>query len=138
MKNDFLETFKNSKNIAIVGLSSSPEKDSYKVAKYLQAHQYKIIPINPNASEILGEKVYRSLNEIRENIEIVNIFRPSEECLDITKQAIKLIIKPKIIWMQLGIQNGDAKKLAEDNGIQVVMNRCIKIEHSRFLSETDF
>ncbi len=120
---------KDNKIVAIVGCSSNEMKDSYKVAKYLKDNGYKTIPVNPNASEILGEHVYKLLDDIEERVDVVNVFRPEEECLEITRQAIK--IKPKVIWLQLDIKNEEAKKLAEDNGIKFVQDRCIKIEHQR-------
>jgi predicted CoA-binding protein len=124
------EILRSSKTIAVVGCLRDPEKDAYKVPKYLKEKGYKIIPINPFAEEILGEKVYKNLSEIKEEVDIVDIFRPSEECLEIVKEAIKL--KPKVIWMQLGIENKEAEKLAKENKIKVVMNKCIMREHQRF------
>jgi hypothetical protein len=129
------EILRSSKTIAVVGCSRDPEKDAYKVPKYLKEKGYKIIPVNPFAEEILGEKVYKSLSEIREEVDIVDIFRPSEECLEIVKEAIKL--KPKVIWMQLGIENKEAEKLAKENKIKVVMNKCIMREHQRFFESND-
>lgn len=128
----------HSKVIAIVGLSKDPTKDSHSVAKYLQDHGYKIIPINPTATEILGEKVYPDLLKIPEEtarqIEIVDVFRPSAETSEITEQAISLHKKfgcLQTVWLQLGIENDEAKKMCEQNGIQFVQNKCIKIEHER-------
>jgi predicted CoA-binding protein len=105
------------------------------VPKYLKEKGYKIIPVNPFAEEILGEKVYKNLSEIKEEVDIVDIFRPSEECLGIVKEAIKL--KPKVIWMQLGIENKEAEKLAKENKIKVVMNKCIMREHQRLFETND-
>ncbi|MEM2918684.1 MAG: CoA-binding protein [Candidatus Altiarchaeota archaeon] len=122
-----------SKTIAVVGCSRDPEKDAHKIPKYLKERGYKIIPINPFAKEILGEKSYKTLSDIKEPIDIVNIFRPSEECLQIVKEAIKLKPKPKVIWMQLGIKNEEAKKLAEKNKIKVIMDRCIMTEHKNLI-----
>jgi predicted CoA-binding protein len=129
------EILKSSKTIAVVGCSRDPEKDAYKVPKYLKEKGYKIIPVNPFAEEILGEKVYKNLSEIKEAVDIVDIFRPSEECLEIVKEAIKL--KPKAIWMQLGIENKEAEKLAKENKIKVVMNKCIMREHQRLFETND-
>ena len=117
--------------MAVVGCSRDQEKDAHRVPKYLKEHGYKIIPVNPSAEEILGEKVYKTLSEIKEPIDIVDVFRPSEECLDVAKEAVK--INPKVIWMQLGIKNEEAAKLAEKNGIKVIMDRCIMIEHKRLI-----
>lgn len=117
------------RKIAVVGCSRNPEKDAYKVPKYLKEHGYRIIPVNPLAKEILGEKAYRTLSEVEEPIDIVDIFRPSEEVLEIVHEAIK--IKPRVIWMQLGIENKEAEELARGNGIEVVADRCMKTEHQR-------
>jgi predicted CoA-binding protein len=129
------EILKSSKTIAVVGCSRDPEKEAHKVPKYLKEKGYKIIPVNPFAGEILGEKVYKNLSEIKEAVDIVDIFRPSEECLGIVKEAIKL--KPKVIWMQLGIENKEAEKLAEENKIKVVMNKCIMKEHQKLFGIND-
>jgi len=119
------------KTIAVVGCSSNPEKAANRIPKYMKEHGYKIIPVNPNSENILNEKTYKSLSEIKENVDIVNIFRPSEECLEVVREAIRL--KPKVIWMQLGIINEEAKKLAEKNGIKVVMDKCLMVEYKRLI-----
>jgi predicted CoA-binding protein len=126
------------KIIAIVGLSRNSEKDSNRVAKYLQFNGYRIIPINPLADKILGEKCYNTLLDIPESltplIDVVDIFRPSTEVPEIVKQSIllkKSFGKPNIIWMQLGIINDTAAKEARNAGIKVIMNRCIMIEHKK-------
>ena len=124
-----ISILKNSKTIAVVGCSSNPEKASNRIPKYMQGHGYKIIPVNPAADEILGEKCHKSLSEIKEKIDIVNIFRPSEECEAIVADAVKL--KPKLIWLQLGIFNEKAGKIAEQHGIPIVMDKCIMVEHGR-------
>lgn len=116
------------KTIAVVGLSPKEYRTSHIVAKYLKENNYKIIPVYPREDEILGEKVYRYLTDIKEKIDVVLIFRRLEEVFEVVKQAIK--IKPKYIWMQLGIENKEAEELARKNGIEVVSNRCMKIEHS--------
>ncbi|MBI2598319.1 MAG: CoA-binding protein [Candidatus Diapherotrites archaeon] len=119
----------DAKSIAVVGLSRDPSKDSQSVAAYLQEHGYKIIPVNPSSDEILGEKVFHSVSEIKEPVDIVDIFRPSEECGQIVKEAVKL--RPKMVWLQLGIESGEAKKIAERSGIVFVQNKCIRTEHRR-------
>ena len=126
----------NYKTIAIVGLSRNPKKSSHQVAKYLQSKNYNIIPVNPNANKILGKKAYKNLLEIREPIEIINIFRPSEQTLPIVKEAIQLKkrnITLKVIWMQLNIINQKAANLAKKSGFIVVMNKCIMKEHKHML-----
>jgi predicted CoA-binding protein len=128
---------KGHKNIAIVGLSRNQERDSYRVGAYLRKHGFRIIPVNPSATEILGERSYKSLLdipvEVQKVIDIVDIFRPSEDVPLIVEQSIKLKErhgKPQVVWTQLGITNEDAAKAAETAGIAVVMNKCIMIEHT--------
>jgi predicted CoA-binding protein len=118
------------KVIAVVGCSRNPEKDAHIVPKYLKEHGYRIIPVNPFADEVLGYKSYESLSEIDEPVDVVEVFRPSDEVLEVVKEAIKL--KPKAIWMQLGIINEEAAALAKENGIKVIMNRCMMTEHKRW------
>jgi len=125
------EILSESKTIAVVGCSRDPKKAAHIVPKYLKDQDYKVIPVNPFAEEILGEKVYRTLSEIKDPIDIVNIFRPSEDCLEVVKNAID--IKPKVIWMQLGIKNTEAAKVAEKHGIKVIMDKCIFIEHKHLI-----
>ena len=130
------EILKNYKIIAVVGLSKEPGKDSHRVSAYLKQHGYRIIPVNPFANEILGEKSYPSLldilPEIQKTIEIVDIFRPSKDVPPIVQQAIKLKEtngKPFVVWMQLGIINEEAAEAAKRAGLIVVMDKCLMIEH---------
>jgi predicted CoA-binding protein len=125
------EILELSKTIAIVGLSPDKEKPSNIVANYLIAHGYRIIPINPGYDEILGQKSYKTLSDIPEKIDIVDIFMRSEKVLPVVEEAIKL--KPRAIWLQLGIINEEAKKLVEDAGIAFFMNVCIKQEHEKII-----
>ncbi|MFW5990269.1 MAG: CoA-binding protein [Campylobacterales bacterium] len=127
------EVVKNSKTVAIVGLSPKEDKDSNKVGRYLQEHGYKIIPIYPKEDEILGEKVYRSLSDIDGEIDIVDIFRNAEAAGAIVDEAIKRG-SIKCVWLQLGVVNNEAIKRAEDAGMKAIQNRCLKIEHGRTLS----
>ncbi len=121
----------SAKTIAVVGLSKDPNKDSYRVAKYLQDHGYKIIPVNPTISEVLGEKAYPSLKEVPEPVDIVDVFRRPEDVPPIAEAAVG--IKAKAFWMQLGIVNDSAAKTAADAGLKVVMDRCLKVEHGRLM-----
>jgi len=121
------ELLKSAKNIAVVGLSSSPMRPSYGVAAYLQTQGYKIIPVNPEIKGALGEKAYASLAESPEKIDIVNIFRRSEFVADVVDAAIKL--KPSAIWMQEGVRNDAAAEKARKAGIFIVQDRCILKEH---------
>lgn len=123
------ELLGRAKTIAIVGISPDTEKPSNIVAGYMQEAGYRIIPVNPNYDEILGERCYKTLSEIGERIDIVDIFMRSERVMPVVEEAVK--IKPECIWLQLGIRNEEAKRLAEENGIKFVMDFCIKIEHSR-------
>lgn len=128
--------------VAVVGLSRNPSKASYEVAEYLQSRGYRIVPINPGADEILGEKSYGSLlelpAELKRSVEIVDLFRPSEAVPPFVEDAIKLREEygaPEVIWMQLGIVNEEAAEMARGAGMTVIMDRCIKVEHRRLLSE---
>src|SRR5579863_4363180 len=119
------------KTIAMVGASSNWNRPSYFVMKYLQGKGYRVIPINPGIAgqELLGEKVYASLRDIPEKIDMVDVFRPAREAPDIVEAAIA--IGAPIVWMQLGIRNDEAAARAEAAGIEVIMNRCPKIEFGR-------
>lgn len=123
------------RTVAIVGLSRSADKDSYKVAEFLKSKGYRIIPINPNAEEILGEKAYSSLKDLPENlkasIEVVDIFRKSEDVPPIVEEAVEIRKKYgrlKAIWMQEGVVNKEAAQAAEDAGLIVIMDRCMMKE----------
>ena len=118
------------RTIAVVGLSAQWHRPSYFAAKYLQEHGYRIIPVNPGYPEILGEKCYKSLREIPEKVDVVDCFRRSAEIPAIADDAIA--IGAKVLWMQLGVENGDARRKAEAAGLEVIENRCMKIEHGRF------
>jgi predicted CoA-binding protein len=131
-----LNVLKNSSVIAVVGLSRNPSKDSFKVANYLKRNGYRIIPVNPFAEEILGEKSYPDLlnlpEQIKSKTEIIAVFRPSNEILPIVEQAIELKRKwgmPLVFWMQLEIINTEAAEIARRAGILVVMDKCIMREH---------
>jgi predicted CoA-binding protein len=126
---DMESILKNSKTIAVVGLSDRPERPSYQVASYLLEQGYRIIPVNPNISEWRGIRVYGSLSEIKEKVDVVDIFRRSEHVPGIVDEAIK--IGAKVVWMQLGVANQQAAEKAKAAGLKVVMNRCMKIEHSK-------
>jgi predicted CoA-binding protein len=120
---------KEAKSIAVVGLSNNPERTSYMIAEALQQAGYRIYPVNPMLTEpVLGEKPYASLTEIKDPIDIVDVFRRSETVYPIAEDAVK--IKAKTLWMQLGVENEEAAKFASENGMIVVMNRCIKVDHA--------
>ncbi len=113
-------------NIAVVGLSDNPDRTSHMVSKAMQARGYRIIPVNPNADTILGEKCYASLTDIPEPVDIVNVFRRSEQVVPVAEEAVA--IHAKVLWLQLEVINDEAAKIASDNGLEVIMDRCIKIE----------
>ena len=121
--------------IAMVGASQNPSRPSYFAMKYLQAKGFKVIPLNPGhaGKAILGETVYASLRDVPEPVGIVDVFRNSAAALEITKDAIA--IGAKVVWMQLGVRNDEAARLAEEAGLKVVMNRCPKIEYGRLSGE---
>ena len=121
--------------MAVVGLSADPTKAAHSVPAAMQAYGWRVIPVNPHAETLLGERVYRRLADIPEPVDMVDIFRASEHVLPVVKQALALTPKPQVIWMQLTIRNEEAAKLAEDAGLKVVMNRCPKIEYGRLSSE---
>ena len=118
-------------NVCVVGASRTSGKDAHEIPKYLIEKGYNVIPVNPSADEIFGRKCYKSILDINEPIEIVDIFRPSKDVYLIVVDAIKK--KPDVIWMQEGIENEKARQLAEANGIIVVFNRCMFKEHVRLL-----
>jgi len=122
------EIFKSVKTIAIPGLSPKEDKDSHRVAKYLQEQGYKIIPIYPKEDTILGQKVYRSLAEITEQVDMVNMFRKAEVADEIV-DAIEKRDDIKVLWLQKGIVNNMAAKRAKDLGLKVVQNRCTMVDH---------
>lgn len=120
-----------SHTIAVVGLSAQWYRPSYFAAKYMQDHRYRIIPVNPNYAQILGEKCYRNLTEIDESIDIVDCFRKPAEMPSIARDAAAR--RARVLWMQLGIFNDEAERIASAAGLDVVVNRCVKIEHARIL-----
>ena len=117
------------KNVAVVGMSKNEEKAANYVPSYLIKQGYNIIPVNPTADSILERKSHATLQDIEETIDIVDVFRPSEQVLPVIQEAIKK--KPKVIWLQEGIHNHQAEELARKAGIQVVFNRCMLAEHQR-------
>lgn len=124
-----IRKFYSLKNIAVVGMSKNPEKAAYYVPKYLADNGYNIMPVNPTADEIMGKKCFHEINEVNESIDVVDIFRPSDQVMPVVEEAIKK--KPKVIWLQEGIHNKEAEELARKAGIEVVFNRCMLAEHER-------
>lgn len=117
------------RSIAVVGLSANWYRPSYFAAKYLKDHGYRIVPVNPAYSEVLGERCYPSLRELPEPVDVVDCFRRAADIPPIVEDAIH--IGAKLLWLQLGVINHDAARKAHDAGLEVVMDRCMKIEHAR-------
>ena len=141
-RSNIKKILKRYKNVAVVGISRHLEKDSHQVGEYLKAHNFRIIPVNPCADDILGEKSYESLldipPEIQKTIEVVNIFRPSQEVPQIIEQAIRireLYGVLQAIWLQLGIFNEVAVNAAKKAGLMVITNKCMMVEHNRIFSD---
>jgi predicted CoA-binding protein len=135
-RNEIKEILTKYRTVAVIGLSREPGKDSYRVSAYLKKHGFRIIPVNPFADEVLGEKSYKSLleipREIQKTVEVVDVFRPAKDVLPIVEQATKLkkmFGKPCVVWMQLGIVNEQAAEAARKAGLIVVMDKCMMVEH---------
>ena len=127
---------KASRVIAVVGLSANWWRPSYFVAKYLQDHGYRVIPVNPAYQEVLGEKCYARLKDVPDKIDMVDCFRKAEEIPALAEEAI--VVGAKCLWMQLGVVNHAAAKRAQDAGIEVVMDHCVKIEHGRLFGGLNY
>lgn len=119
------------RTIAVVGLSNNELRASYFVGYYLKRHGYRVIPVNPRASEILGETSYPSLLDVPEKVDIVNVFRAPDALPEIAEQAVR--IGAGSLWCQFGVVNETGSRIAEDGGVSVVMDRCIKVEHARYV-----
>jgi hypothetical protein len=128
-----LELLKKYKSIAVVGLSSNPTRPSFGVTEYMQCAGYRIIPVNPNEREVLGEKSYARLEDVPEKIEIVNVFRRAEDVAPVVESAIR--VGAKVVWMQSGIENEAAAEKARAAGMVVIEDACILVEHRRRVGE---
>jgi predicted CoA-binding protein len=130
--NEIRAGLQHARTIAVVGLSARPERDSFAVARFLQRNGYRVLPVNPNLSErVLGEQPYASLRDIKEHVDIVDIFRRAEFVPPVIEDAIA--IGADIVWMQLGVVNVAAARRAQQAGLGVVMDRCMAIEHRRLM-----
>ena len=127
--NTLRRILRESRVIAVVGLSADWFRPSFFAAKYMQEHGYRVIPVNPKYAEILGERCYKSLRDIPEKVDLVDIFRKSQDVMPIAEEAIA--IRAKVLWQQLGVKNEAAAARAEAAGLETVMDRCVKIEHGR-------
>ncbi|OFW11106.1 MAG: CoA-binding protein [Acidobacteria bacterium RIFCSPLOWO2_12_FULL_59_11] len=130
---DIEKILESSRVVAVVGLSSRDYRPSYRIAKYLQSAGYRVIPVNPKETEVLGEKAYPRLEDVPEKVDVVNIFRRSELVPPIVEAAIR--VGTKAIWMQEGVFHAEAAEQARAAGLQVVMDRCIFKEHRRWMAE---
>ena len=119
------------KSIAMIGVSNDPTKASTIVMKYMQKYGFKVFPVNPKAKgqKILGEEVFEKITDIKDPVDIVDVFRPSKEALDIAKDTVS--IKAKVLWLQLGIKSEEAKKIVEENKIEYVEDKCTKMEYQK-------
>ncbi|MGR3913274.1 MAG: CoA-binding protein [Gammaproteobacteria bacterium] len=124
------------RRIAVVGLSAEWHRPSFFAAKYMQAHGYEIIPVNPKHAEILGVKSHPALEDIRGEVGIVDVFRRAECAPEIARAAVA--IRAKVLWLQLGVISEEAARIARDGGLEVVMDRCVKIEHARLFGGLNF
>ena len=120
------------KSIAMIGVSNEPSKPSTIVMKYMQKYGFKVYPVNPSAKgqKILGEEVFAKITDIKNPVDIVDVFRPSKEALDIAEDTVK--IGAKVLWLQLGIKSDEAKKIVEDNKIEYIEDRCTKMEYQKY------
>ena len=126
--NTISRVLRDARTIAVVGLSSKTYRPSFGVAAYMQRQGYRIIPVNPHETEVLGEKAYASLRDIPEHVDIVDVFRASDALPDIARDAVA--IGAKVLWTQFDVVSAEAARIAADAGLTVVMDRCIKIEHA--------
>ena len=126
-----IKNFLTLKKVAVIGMSRTESKAAHFVPKYLSENGFDIIPINPNSNEILNKKCYKEITEVDGEIDIVDVFRPSEDVLPFVKDAIKK--NPKVIWLQEGFHIEEAENLAREHGIDVVFNRCMLAEHQRLM-----
>ncbi len=127
------DTLQAAKTIAVVGLSDDPSRPSYGVAKYLQDHGYRIVPVSPKGGQMLGEQAYPDLSSVPFDVDIVDVFRRPEAVAPHVDEAIEK--GTKMVWLQLGIRNDEAAQKASDAGLEVVQDRCLKIEHMRLVRD---
>ena len=130
--NNIKEILSKYKSIAMIGVSNDPTKASTIVMKYMQKYGFKVFPVNPKAKgqKILGEEVFEKITDIKDTVDIVDVFRPSKEALDIAKDTVS--IKAKVLWLQLGIKSEEAKKIVEENKIEYVEDKCTKMEYQKY------
>jgi len=129
------QVYAETKTIAVVGASGSEEKAAHTIPRYLQREGFRIIPVNPRGGEILGEKVYEKLADVPEPIDVVDVFRPSEETPGVAKEAVAA--GAKVLWLQEGISSEEAERIASEGGLKVVMDRCMGATHHRLLKKSE-
>jgi len=132
LEDDIKARLEQSQRIAVLGLSPKPQRDSHRVGLYLKKHGYTVIPVRPALAEVIGEKAYPSLLEVPPPIDIVDAFINPARILPLAEDAVK--IKPKLFWMQLGVENNTAAEILLEAGVDVIMNRCIKIDHAKLIA----
>lgn len=130
---EIAEWLKNCKTVAVVGLSPKESRPSNMVGRYLLDNGFTVYPVNPGQEEIFGLKCYPSLEALNEPVDIVDVFRRSEDVISVVEEVVKMSPLPKVVWMQQGVVNEDAAALARQKGIYVVMDRCIKVDHQNFI-----
>lgn len=130
---DIQEILHRIKSIAVVGFSDNPDKAAYYIPHYLHEVGYRIIPVNPRIPEAWGERGYASLKDIPEPVDAVVVFRRPEYCPDVVRDVLSMPHRPQVIWLQSGITSPEAKRLAEEAGITFVQDRCMKVEHQRYI-----
>jgi predicted CoA-binding protein len=130
---DELRSILDLDTIAVVGCSSTPGKDAHEIPRYMRDHGYEVIPVNPYADEIFGHEPDDAVDDVEESVDIVNVFRPSDEVADIVARTLDRD-DVDVVWTQLGIRDDDAAARAEDAGLRVVQDRCLKVEHGRLLA----
>jgi uncharacterized protein len=128
VREQLLSVYAQARTIAVVGASADLEKAANRIPRYLQSQGYRILPVNPRGGELYGERVYTSLTEIDVPVDVVDVFRPAEEAPEIARQAVE--IGAKVLWLQLGIESEEARRIAEAAGIKVIMNRCMGATHA--------
>jgi uncharacterized protein len=129
LREKLLRIYADTKTIAVVGASADPTKAGHRIPVYLQSQGYRILPVNPRGGELFGERVYNSLAEIDVPVDVVDVFRPSEEAPEIARQAVA--IGAKVLWLQLGIASDEAREIAEAAGLTVIMDRCMGATHAQ-------
>ena len=134
-ENELKRIYEETKTIAVVGASATEDKAAHRIPRYLQRQGYRVIPVNPRGGEILGEKVYEKLADVPESIDVVDVFRPSEETPGVAEDAVAA--GAKVLWLQEGISSEEAERIASDGGLEVVMDTCMGATHHRLINKKE-